>query len=158
MSHDPLSAPIVPQSWGKNKREIGGHPQTLGRDESLHSLSTSSPVPLWQRGIQGGFSGTPLILRRVYDQTPGKRASPLRTPSMGGSQAERRSANTTEIAASPPAPRKDRLGQSGGQGLQRGFSGTLFIRREPTEADAWRQWTPVDDARQNRYERNEAVA
>jgi hypothetical protein len=61
------STPLVPHSWGKNEEsgdtpdpgsillhrhvslgqllgeewEIGGHPQTRGRDESLHSLQIS---------------------------------------------------------------------------------------------------------------------
>jgi len=33
--------PLVPHSWGKRSTEAGGHPQTLGRDESLHSLRIS---------------------------------------------------------------------------------------------------------------------
>jgi hypothetical protein len=33
--------PPGPHSWGVEKRRIGGHPQTLGRDESLHSLGAA---------------------------------------------------------------------------------------------------------------------
>jgi hypothetical protein len=32
--------PLSPQSWGEIE-ETGGHPQTLGRKESLHSLGIS---------------------------------------------------------------------------------------------------------------------
>jgi hypothetical protein len=39
--------PLLGGDWG-----IGGHPQTPGRDGSLHSLRPS-PYPLWQRGSQG---------------------------------------------------------------------------------------------------------
>ena len=38
------STPLVPHSWGK-KKETGGHPQTPGRDESLHSLGVRLLIP-----------------------------------------------------------------------------------------------------------------
>ena len=80
-----------PATGGQYKDILVIHSSFLMRLWSHNPLSTpfdpqSPSVPLCQRGIQGDFQirGTPLILRRVYDQTPARKCpGPLQrwTPS-----------------------------------------------------------------------------
>ena len=82
----PLTLPMLasrhcgPATGGQYKDILVIHSSFLMRLWSHNPLSTpfdpqSPSVPLCQRGILGDFQirGTPLILRRVYDQTPGIR-------------------------------------------------------------------------------------
>jgi len=81
---------LAPQSWRKKKRRLGGHPQTLGRDESLHSLVIPAKAGIQREAKHVDSISIPAfdapILREEekeagrHPKTLGKEASPLCTP------------------------------------------------------------------------------
>jgi hypothetical protein len=84
---------LAPQSWGKKKKRLGGHPQTLGRDESLHSLVIPAKAGIQREAkhadsisiaaFDAAILGEEENEAEGYPQTLEKRASPLCTPLFG---------------------------------------------------------------------------